>query len=67
MVNYFRSEASKAVSQVNLTENYKWIAGENFTLADIFMSHILLWAKLCGIPMDKNIEHYIDRAMKTLQ
>ncbi|PHM45339.1 glutathione S-transferase [Xenorhabdus mauleonii] len=63
VVNYFRIEANKAVSQVKLIENDQWIAGENFTLADIFMSHTLQWAKFCGIPMDKSIEHYIDRAM----
>ncbi|MDX7988667.1 glutathione S-transferase family protein, partial [Xenorhabdus sp. 12] len=63
ILDYFRSEATKVVSQVKLNGNDTWIAGKNFTLADIFMSHTLLWAKFGGISMDKNIEHYIDRAM----
>lgn len=63
LYNYFKQEAEKAVSLVEINEEHLWLTGDNFTLADIFMSHTLLWAKLCGISLDKNIEVYINRAM----
>lgn len=63
LYNYFKQEAEKAVSQVEIKEKHLWLTGDNFTLADVFMSHTLLWAKLCGISLDRNIDSYIDRAM----
>lgn len=63
IMSYFRHEASNAVSQIKLNPTHAWIAGDSFTLADIFISHTLLWAKLCGIEMDAEIENYINRAM----
>lgn len=63
LMRYLKREATKVVSQISLNTSHTWIAGDNFTLADIFMSHTLLWAKLCGIEMDENIESYLSRAM----
>lgn len=63
LMRYFKREASKVVSQIRLNPAHVWISGNSFTLADIFISHTLLWAKLCGIEMDKEIESYITRAM----
>ncbi len=33
-------------------------AGNNFTLAEIFISDTLLWAKLCGLEIDKETDSY---------
>ncbi|MGB9098282.1 glutathione S-transferase family protein [Erwinia sp.] len=63
LMHYLKREATNVVSQISLHTDHTWIAGDNFTLADIFMSHTLLWAKLCGIEMDKKIEGYLSRAM----
>lgn len=63
LVNHFRSEASKAVSLVRLNQEHGWVAGSRFTLADIFISHNLLWAKLCGITLHAELESYLDRAL----
>lgn len=63
LMSYFRHEASKVLSSIPFNPTYDWIAGNNFTLADIFVSHTLLWAKLCGLEIDKDINSYILRAM----
>lgn len=63
LLSYFRQEAEKAVAQVEINEENQWLVGNDFTLADIFMAHTLLWAKLCGVALNKNIEAYIERAM----
>ncbi|TKJ85789.1 glutathione S-transferase family protein [Erwinia persicina] len=63
LMNYFRYEAVNAVSLIHLSADHEWIAGESFTLADIFMTHTLLWAKKCGIEMDRDINDYIIRTM----
>ncbi|MCL7708614.1 glutathione S-transferase family protein, partial [Enterobacter kobei] len=49
LTHYFKTEAAKAVAMVELADNAPWITGNDFTLADIFMSHTLFWAKLGGI------------------
>lgn len=63
LINYFRHEATKVISQIRLNPAHVWIAGDNFTLADIFISHTLIWAKLCGIEINNEIESYTIRAM----
>ncbi|PHM33433.1 glutathione S-transferase family protein [Xenorhabdus innexi] len=62
LVNYFRKESEKVISQLKLDKDFEWITGNNFTLADIFMSHILLWAKFCSISISPTINDYINRA-----
>ncbi|MDC9615206.1 glutathione S-transferase family protein [Xenorhabdus khoisanae] len=62
LVNYFRKESEKVINQLKFDKGHEWIAGNNFTLADIFMSHTLLWAKLCGISISPAINDYINRA-----
>ena len=62
VINYFRGEASSAVARVSLPAGQDWITGKQFTLADIFLSHVLMWAKLCGIPLSDELESYIARA-----
>ncbi|EOC1487744.1 glutathione S-transferase family protein, partial [Cronobacter sakazakii] len=47
---------------VDLADNAPWIAGDDFTLADIFMSHTLFWAKLGGITLGETLENYVNRA-----
>ncbi|MFA9594442.1 glutathione S-transferase family protein [Citrobacter telavivensis] len=63
LMNYFGNEASKVLSQIQFNPDYAWIAGDNFTLADIFISHTLLWAKACGLEIDREVDSYILRAM----
>lgn len=63
LMSYFKNEANKVISQIRLNPAHTWIAADCFTLADIFISHTLLWAKMCGIEMNQQIESYITRAM----
>ncbi|MDC9580590.1 glutathione S-transferase family protein [Xenorhabdus sp. PR6a] len=62
LVNYFRKESEQVINQLKFDKGSEWIAGNNFTLADIFMSHTLLWAKVCGISISPAINDYINRA-----
>lgn len=62
LVNYFRNESEKVIDQIKFDQNSEWITGNHFTLADIFMSHTLLWAKFCGINISPDINDYINRA-----
>lgn len=63
LMNYLREEAGKVISQIHFNSAYNWIAGNNFTLADIFLSHTLQWAKLCGLYINAETNSYIVRAM----
>lgn len=63
LIAYSQQEANKAVGQVTLPDSCEWIAGPHFTLADIFMTHTLLWAKACGIAIRPDMADYLDRAM----
>lgn len=63
VINLLREEAQHAVSRVVLRAGHPWIAGECFTLADIFISHTLQWAKLCGVTLSADLDHYIGNAM----
>jgi len=63
LMSYFTHEANNVVSRINLNTTQSWIAGSEFPLADIFISHTLQWAKLCGIEIHKEIDDYISRAM----
>ncbi|WP_342606605.1 glutathione S-transferase family protein [Pantoea agglomerans] len=63
LMNSLRDEATKVISQIRFNPSHTWIAGDNFTLADIFLSHSLLWAKLCGLEIGKETDSYIARAM----
>lgn len=63
LINYFKQDATEAISRIKLSSNNAWIAGNNFTLADIFLSHTLLWAKACGVEINNEIDSYILRAM----
>lgn len=37
------------------------IVDKHFTLADIFLSHTLMWAQLCGLPLDNELNDYVAR------
>ncbi|HDX8940970.1 glutathione S-transferase family protein [Klebsiella michiganensis] len=63
LINLLRREAQEAVSRVVLRAGSPWIAGEHFTLADIFISHTLQWAKLCDVPLSTDLDRYIGQAM----
>lgn len=63
LMSYFTREVKNVISRISLNPTHSWIAGSSFTLADIFMSHALQWAKLCGIEIHKEIDDYITRAM----
>ncbi|EPX7409842.1 glutathione S-transferase family protein [Cronobacter dublinensis] len=62
LLDYFRAGATQAVAMATPEHHTTWIAGEEFTLADIFMTHTLLWAKLCGIALGEQREDYLNRA-----
>lgn len=62
LVNYFRTEAEN-VNQFRLNENNEWIADDSFSLADIFLLHTLIWARLCHIKPSPAINDYIERAI----
>lgn len=63
LVNFLKGEADKAVATLRFDERQEWIASHHFTLADIFMSHTLQWAKYCGVELAPQIDNYINRAM----
>ncbi|NCI16607.1 glutathione S-transferase family protein [Cronobacter muytjensii] len=62
LLEYFRAGATQAVAMATPAHHTPWIAGDDFTLADIFMTHTLLWAKLCGIVPGEQHEDYLTRA-----
>ncbi|EOW6772219.1 glutathione S-transferase family protein [Cronobacter muytjensii] len=62
LLEYFRAGATQAVAMATPAHHTPWIAGDDFTLADIFMTHTLLWAKLCGIALGEQHEDYLTRA-----
>ncbi|WP_241587074.1 glutathione S-transferase family protein [Rosenbergiella epipactidis] len=64
LVLYFTSEANKAISQLSIDENLQWIACNEFTLADIFISQMLQWAKACGITLPSPADAYLDKTLK---
>lgn len=39
----------------------RWITGENFTLADIFLSHTLSWAQAAGLSLGEPLNDYVTR------
>ncbi|NMW27008.1 glutathione S-transferase family protein [Escherichia fergusonii] len=61
LMNYLRGEAAKVINQIHFNTAHTWIAGNNFTLADIFLSHTLQWAKLCGLDVNTETNCYIVR------
>lgn len=63
IMNYLRNEADKVISQIRFKPTHAWIAGNNFTLADIFLAHTLSWAKVCGLEIGKKMDSYILKAM----
>jgi glutathione S-transferase len=63
LMNFLRDEAAQVISRIRFNPAHTWIAGNTFTLADIFLSHTLLWAKLCGLEIHKELDSYIVRAM----
>ncbi|BED96066.1 glutathione S-transferase family protein [Escherichia fergusonii] len=63
LMNYFREEADKVISQIHFNSAHTWIAGNYFTLADIFLSHTLQWAKVCGLDINAETNSYIVRTM----
>ncbi|MGA6085891.1 MULTISPECIES: glutathione binding-like protein [unclassified Providencia] len=56
-------ESENVTRQFKLDKDNEWVAGDNFTLADIFLSHTLLWARLCHVNLSPTINDYIDRAI----
>ncbi|WP_348771586.1 glutathione S-transferase family protein, partial [Providencia rettgeri] len=63
LVDYFKIESENVTRQFKLDKDNEWVAGDNFTLADIFLSHTLLWARLCHVNLSPTINDYIDRAI----
>ncbi len=63
LMSHFRRDANKALCQMPFNPAHPWIAGNDFTLADIFVSHTLLWAKICGLEINDNLNSYMHRAM----
>ncbi|QQE91421.1 glutathione S-transferase [Providencia rettgeri] len=63
LVDYFKIESENVTRQFKLNKDNEWVAGDNFTLADIFLSHTLLWARLCHVNLSPTINDYIDRAI----
>lgn len=63
LVEFFRKESERVVNQFDMVKDQPWIAGDHFTLADIFTSHTLFWAKLSGIHLNETVDNYISRAM----
>lgn len=63
LVSYFREETRNAVSRITFPPGQDWITGNTFTLADIFVSHTLQWAKFCGIFLHEQLETYLSNAM----
>ncbi|WP_380183786.1 glutathione S-transferase family protein [Kalamiella sp. sgz302252] len=51
------ADAAKALNAVRLGS--PWIAGEHFTLADIFLAHTLMWAQLCGLVLNEALSGYV--------
>ena len=51
------------IALVRLHDHQAWVAGDNVALAEIFLSHTLLWAKICGAIMTPNAGNYLNRAM----
>lgn len=64
LVNYFKNESINAMKLFSFDEGKEWVTGDNFTLADIYLTHTLLWARLCGIHVSPAINDYIDRATR---
>lgn len=56
-------DACKTLSAIAVPEE-GWIAGEHFTLADIFLSHTLMWAQLCGLPADDKLTRYVENCQR---
>ena len=50
------------IAGINYDGQSLWVTGNHFSLADIFMSHTLMWAQLCGVTMNATLEAYIKRA-----
>lgn len=42
----------------------RWIAGENFTLADIFLAHNLSWAQAAGLTLSEPLTDYMTRCFE---
>lgn len=63
VVHYFTNEANRAISQLSINENTLWIACNEFTLADIFMSQILQWAKICGLMLPVTVNDYLEKTL----
>ncbi|WP_370388614.1 glutathione S-transferase family protein [Snodgrassella alvi] len=61
-INYFKKQTIDVLSRIELKETNAWLIGDTFTLADIFLSHRLMFAKAFGITLDKKLENYLQRA-----
>ncbi|EPY4680047.1 glutathione S-transferase family protein [Klebsiella quasipneumoniae] len=62
LIDQFIHQAYTAIEAIG-TINNEWIAGSDFSLADIFIAHNLYWARACGISLNTDAENYINRAM----
>lgn len=61
VINYFKEEVNNVVSQLKIDDGTLWIASDNFSLADIFMSQTLQWVKFCGVELNEQIDTYLKR------
>lgn len=58
------ADSGKALAAVRLEPQQTWIAGEHFTLADIFLSHTLMWAQLGGLSLSETLKNYVARCQQ---
>ena len=63
IVSNLRDEVSKAIAQIKIDPHKKWIASDTFSLADIFMSQTLQWAKYCGVDLGEPINTYLEKTI----
>ena len=56
-------DACKALTAI-IAPDGDWITGEHFTLADIFLAHTLMWAQLCGLPLNDALNAYVKKCQQ---
>ena len=63
VIHYFTAEVQRVLQQIQLDETQPWIASDNFSLADIFMSQTLQWVTACGITLVPLLDAYLQKTM----
>lgn len=62
LIDEFTATALQVINQLNVVPNQAWLAGEQFSLADIFFTQPLHWATVAGIPLPEALQNYLERA-----